>query len=190
MRTFIALPLPSEIKDFLKSLQNELNHPDLEVKWVKPENIHLTLKFLGEIKEEKISLIKEIIDKVSGEISPFVISISSLDAFPNRKLPKVIWVGIEKGDDEIKKLAKRLEEETQKIGIPKEKRTFTSHLTLARLRSFKGLDSLREKLNRMSDYPLKQKKEFLAEKIILYKSTLTIQGPLYEEIYVRNLKTS
>jgi len=189
LRTFIAIPLPLEIKNFLANLEEELKTCQADVKWVNSTNLHLTLKFLGEIKEEKIILIKKIIDKISQETHKFIISLSTLGTFPKTHLPKVIWVGIE-NEEEAKNLAKRLEEDLYKIGFPKEKRPFSSHITLGRLRSFKNIKILVDKLENLKDYPLREKKEFLVEKIILYKSNLTPQGPIYEELYSQSLKTN
>jgi 2'-5' RNA ligase len=184
MRTFIALPLPEEIKNFLANIQDELKPLNLDAKWVEPQNIHLTLKFLGEIKEEKLPLIKKIMDDLCKDTENFKISLSYLGTFPPKGIPRVIWVGIEEGEKQTKDLAQKLEEKLKGIGIPKEKRPFSSHITLARLRSSKNTKSLIEKLNKQEKF----NKIFFAQKINLYKSTLTPQGPIYEEIYTSNLK--
>ncbi|MCM8792452.1 MAG: RNA 2',3'-cyclic phosphodiesterase [Candidatus Omnitrophica bacterium] len=190
MRTFIAIPISSQIKNFLENIQNELKTAGLDVKWVKAENIHITLKFLGEIKEDKIPLVKKIMDSVGERINPFVVSISSLGVFPKKELPKIIWVGIEKGNEELKNIAEALDDKIKKIGIPKEKRPFTSHITLGRLRSLQNVKKLTERLEPLSEYIIQEKKEFTVKEIVLYKSTLVSHGPIYEELYVRNLKTT
>src|SRR3990167_7792589 len=120
MRTFIAIELPSEIKDSLRRLQEKLKASKADVKWVEPNNIHLTLKFLGEIEDKKLEKITQIIDDTAKEKNKFQIHISSLGAFPKIDFPRVIWVGVETGDKETKQVAEELEEKTAKIGIPKE----------------------------------------------------------------------
>ena len=104
LRTFIAIGLPAEIKAFLGKLQETLKKSNADVKWVKPENIHLTLKFLGEREKKKIDEIIKIIDDVSSEASVFQLEISSIGAFPKKEYPRVIWVGLNEGDKEIKQI--------------------------------------------------------------------------------------
>src|SRR4030043_96643 len=135
MRTFIAIELPPEIRDSLSRLQEELKATQADVKWVEPQNIHLTLKFLGEVEEKKIAKITEIMEDTAGKINKFPARLTSLGAFPKIDFPRVIWVGLDTADKEIRQIAKELEEKIAKIGIPKENRAFSSHITIGRLRS-------------------------------------------------------
>lgn len=190
MRTFVALELPSEIKEHLAGIQNKLKSSGADVKWVEPENIHLTLKFLGEINEKKLDKIVSILDELSKNKNAFYLRLSSLGAFPKINSPRVIWIGVDKGDAETKDIAKALEEKIASIGIPKENRPFSSHISIGRLRS--GLN--RQKLvNDLLDLQLNfenEAKEFLVTKITLFKSTLTPKGPIYEVLKEANLKTT
>src|SRR3989338_713711 len=122
MRTFIAIELPSEIKNYLAALEDQLKTTRADVKWVKPDNIHLTLKFLGEINDEPLEKIKEILNSVTADKSSFSLRLASLGAFPKTNYPRVIWVGIDNGDKETKEIAKELERKIEKIGIPAEDR--------------------------------------------------------------------
>lgn len=190
MRTFIAIELPAQIKDHLASLQKILKKSEADVKWVEPANIHITLKFLGEIDEEQLKKIILIMDQISSNTRRFTVTLGSTNAFPNIYSPRVIWMGTEKGNKEIKILAKELEEKIQKIGIPKEDRAFSSHITLGRTRS--GLN--RAKLTEALQETLKpedpaQPREFPVIGITLFKSTLSSKGPIYEAIKESNLKT-
>ena len=106
MRAFIAIELPKNIKASLAGLQEELKTSGADIKWVEPENIHLTLKFLGEIDEIVFNKVIKILGDIGLEINPFQLSICSLGAFPKINFPRVIWVGIDKGDSEVKKIAK------------------------------------------------------------------------------------
>ena len=188
MRTFIAIELPSEIKDSLSRLQEELKTSGADVKWVTPENIHLTLKFLGEIDDKKIDKIIKIIDDTAKEKNKFQIRISSLGAFPKVDFPRVIWVGVDTGDKETKEIAEGLEEKIAKIGIPKEDRPFSSHITIGRTKSSLNREGLVQDLKDKAELG-GGKLNFYVTKITLFKSTLTPKGPIYEVLKATNLKT-
>jgi 2'-5' RNA ligase len=190
MRTFIAIELPKNIKDFLVRLQDQLKKSRADVKWVQPQNIHLTLKFLGEIDEQKLDKIVLILEEITKTNNSFYIRISSLGAFPKIRFPRVIWVGIDKGDMETAQIAKVLEEEIAKIGIPPEKRPFSSHITIGRVRSNLNQGELAKNLDDLANSSLGENLEFLVTKIMLFKSTLTPKGPIYEVLKEAYLKTS
>ena len=189
MRTFIAIELPKEIRDYLGNLEDALKATQGDVKWVEPKNIHLTLKFLGEIDEPKKEKINSILDAVAKEKSSYKIRISSLGAFPKLNFPRVIWVGADQGDTETKEIAKILEEKIQKLGIPKEGRAFSSHITIGRTRSTKNREKLVQELKNAADFS-GSNLEFTVTKITLFKSTLTPTGPIYEVLKEANLKTT
>ena len=190
MRTFIAIDLPKGIKDYLAGLQAELKSSGADVKWVKPENIHLTLKFLGNINDKKLDAVKRVLQDTAKNKSPFLIHISSIGAFPKMNFPRVIWVGIDKGDSETKQIAKELEEKIQKLGIPKEKRAFSSHITIGRIRSPLNREKLIQRLSNLIGNLGGENLKFLAGKITLFKSTLTPQGPVYEAVKETSLTTT
>jgi 2'-5' RNA ligase len=180
MRTFIAISLPAHIKERLASLQNQLKATGADIKWVEPQNIHLTLKFLGEIDDEKLEKTSSILENVAKDKNSFQIRIYSLGAFPKIISPRVIWVGIDKGDRQTQEIAKALEEKIVKIGIPKEDRAFSSHITIGRTRSGLNREGLVKEMNYLADSFGKENLEFSVNKISLFKSTLTPKGPLYE----------
>jgi 2'-5' RNA ligase len=187
MRTFIAIALTREIRDYLASIQEELKKCRADVKWVQPENIHLTLKFLGERDEKKIEKIKLELEETARDKKSFSIRLSAVGAFPKLDFPRIIWVGIDRGEKETEEIAYELEERIAKIGIPKEDRPFSSHITIARLKSPLNRESLVQELKKLAP---PQGKEFKVGKITLYKSTLTPQGPIYEALKEANLKTT
>jgi len=190
MRTFIAIELPKEIKDSLAQLQEELKKTGADVKWVKPENIHLTLKFLGEINNKKLEKITEILWDVAKNKDSFSIRLSSIGTFPVLSSPRVIWVGIDMGGKESEKIAWELEKKIARIGIPKEKRPFSSHITIGRTRSTQGRDNLIQELKNLEGNFRLENSEFLATKITFFKSTLTPTGPIYESLQEANLNTT
>ncbi len=178
MRTFIAIELPQEIKEELGRLQEKLKAAGADVKWVEPKNIHLTLKFLGEIDEQARNRICSTLEEICRTRKPFVIALSSLGAFPNTISPRVIWAGISQGDSEVKEIAQAVEEHLETIGFPKENREFSSHITIGRTRSGKNRQELTKLLANLTQKNLER--QFPVTKIILFKSTLTPHGPIYE----------
>lgn len=189
MRTFIAIELPEEIKNRLKSLQERLKTAGADVKWVEPQNIHLTLKFLGETNDKKIKDIASVVRQVAENNPGFTMRISGLGGFPDAESPRVIWVGIAKGGEEIKAVAADLEERVAKLGIPKEKRLFSGHITIGRTRSALNLGGL---VQSIKDNAQKTGEiaEFNARGITFFKSTLTPKGPTYEPIAQASFKTT
>jgi len=189
MRTFIALPLPEKIKDYLCGLQDRLKKTGADVKWVNPKNIHLTLKFLGEINPEQTKELEVFFEKIAAGVSAYTISIGGIGAFPKIQSPRTIWVGIEKGKEETRDLASRLEEKVSTIGIPKEERPYSCHLTIGRTKSSLNRSKLIQGLNDLLKDPISSL-EFPVNRIILFKSTLTPGGPIYEVLKEANLKNS
>jgi len=189
MRTFIAIDLPKDIKETLADLEEQLKTCAADVKWVAPKNIHLTLKFLGEIEEDKLEKINQILEEVAKTNTTFSLGIFSLGAFPKINFPRIIWVGVNQGKNQVEELAKELEDKIAKIGIAKEKRPFSSHITLGRIRSGLNREKLVQSLIQHSGLEGKNL-QFLVTKICLFKSTLTSGGPVYEAVKEINLKTS
>lgn len=190
MRTFIAIELPETIRIRLSALQKKIQDSAAGLKWVNPQNIHLTLKFIGERDEKKVKEIREILKEVAGKNYSYAATISSLGIFPAKNSPRVIWAGIEEGDKETKEIAKELEEKISKIGIPKETRPFSSHITLARVKSALSRESLIQELDNLTADLTSQNLSFPVEKIFLFKSTLAPLGSIYEVLEEANLKTT
>lgn len=190
MRTFIAIELPKEIKGRLAELQEGLEASGADVKWVKTENIHLTLKFLGEIDNKRLDKITAIIDSVAKDKKSYLVRIGSVGAFPKINSPRVIWVGLQEGDAETKAITEELEEKISKTGIPKEKREFSSHITIGRTRSGLNIEKLVQGLEILAADFGGETLEFPVKKITLYKSTLTSSGPIYEILKEASLQTT
>lgn len=179
IRTFIALELSNDIINELARLQDELKEVGSDVKWSNPSNIHLTLKFLGEIEEEKVSQIKQILDDISNNEKPFDVTLSEVGAFPNLDFPRVIWVGLDGNTSVIGKIVNVLEDTLEKIGFSKGMRPFSAHLTLGRVKSGKNKLELKEKLSTLKVNPISTK----IKSIILFKSKLTPTGPIYTSLH-------
>ena len=119
-RTFIAVKLDAHIQTQLQKIQAILKKIDSNVKWVEPKNIHLTLKFLGEIPMETINKLTVILPPVCMATLKFSIALVSLGAFPGLEYPRVIWIGIDSGQNELKNLAARMDTALNELGFKKE----------------------------------------------------------------------
>ena len=179
LRTFIAIHLTPEIQDILKKIQLDLKKTGADVKWVQPHNIHLTLKFLGDVSLDKIDELKKVIQKSIEGTKAFEFQITSIGAFPKVEAPRVVWVGVNQGKSQIKTLADSLEKSLETIGFAKEDRDFEAHITLGRVRSSLNRFALSKAIEQ---YPMPALPSQKAESIVLFKSTLTPQGPIYESL--------
>lgn len=179
LRTFIAIELDKKIKDYLRQIQNEIKKSDADVRWVNPDNIHLTLKFLGDTPVEKIDKIIQIMTREVRGLNPLSFTLTSLGCFPDTSKPRVIWMGITDPENQITVLASSLAQALKQIGFKNEKLSFSPHITLGRVKSLKNAKLLS---NYIKNYGLSHQECFkqTLNHIALIKSTLTQQGPHYE----------
>ncbi|MBC7327246.1 RNA 2',3'-cyclic phosphodiesterase [bacterium] len=177
LRCFIAILLTEEIKEKAAEIQNRLKKINADVKWVERENLHITLRFLGEIEEETVEKVKSLMEEIGKKFSSVRLIFKGIGAFPDSRRPRVIWIGGEA--QMLEKIAEELEKGVRKIGLPPEK-PFSFHLTLGRVRSGKNLNSLTKAMYELSDVDLG---EMEANKISLMLSTLYPQGPQYSVMY-------
>jgi len=175
MRTFIAIELPDNIKKEIEQLQAPLKKTGAFVSWVKPANIHVTLKFLGEVPEDKINEVFSATEKALEGAKKFTMSLKGTGVFPNLRRPRVIWVGSGSGEEELSHMANRIEEEMEKIGFPKEKRKFSAHFTIGRVKSPKNIEKLME-LVESSDF---QTEKIEVNEVVVMKSQLHPAGAIY-----------
>ena len=135
IRSFIAIPVPSAgiqaLGDAVKRLDSDLGG---SVRWVRPEGIHLTLKFMGDIQAEMVKRVLDALPPVAARFSPFELSISGLGVFPNPQRPRVLWAEVHGDLETLSALQLAVDDAVGKLGLPREKRRFTPHLTLGRVR--------------------------------------------------------
>jgi RNA 2',3'-cyclic 3'-phosphodiesterase len=186
LRTFIAVELNSSLREALARIQKELKSSGADAKWVKPENIHLTLKFLGAIPLDKIETINRVLQDIADQFPAFAISLSQLGAFPKIEFPRVIWIDLKEGKETLERLAKEIEAKLSSLGFPPEDRAFQTHITLARIKSAQNRLNLVKQLKETDVPALNQK----IDKITFFKSTLTPKGPVYEVLKEIILKAS
>lgn len=178
IRCFIALELPSDIQSILGEMIGHLKTSGADVKWVDPGNIHLTLKFLGEIPETDAILIGLGLNTLKGKLKTIDSGVGRLGAFPSLERPKVIWAGLSHGAEEIKVIYREMEDLTADISEEEKGREFRPHLTLGRVRSNKNLQQLTDKLREIKFVD----RQFNFTRLALIKSTLTREGAIYSEL--------
>src|SRR5262249_43454529 len=175
MRTFIAVEIPEQIKTELAKLQNDLRRAQADVSWTKPENIHLTLRFLGEIAEGRLEALKRICADSAAEFRPFTLALNGAGVFPNFRQPRVLWAGLA-GEIEIAaQLQKRLEDGLVSVGFAPEDKPFKPHLTVGRVKSGKNA----RQVAAMAEIYQFPSLSFEVGEIVLMKSELHPAGSRY-----------
>jgi 2'-5' RNA ligase len=180
LRCFIAIELPPEIKRGLKQLQSRLKAENkAPIKWVEPENIHLTLKFLGNVAADRIGDVSRAMNNAVQGTPPFSLSVRELGVFPNPKRVQIVWVGVSGELEKLAGLQRRIESGLEGLGFTPENRRFTPHLTLARVRD-QATPNEREGLGQLiGQTEFDAAPSFRVDSVKLMKSQLTREGPIY-----------
>lgn len=179
MRCFVALPVAPAVRRALAATQAVLRRAGADVSWVAEDNFHLTLKFLGEIDETAAATLKALLADDLGRRPRPRLHYAGLGAFPERGAPRIVWAGCSGDVAALSDLAAAAERAAATIGVPPERRAFTPHLTLGRVRSSRGQAALRATIERHA------RAEFGADApaaAVLYRSILTPDGPVYEPL--------
>ena len=167
-RVFIAFDVSSEVRDYLFDLQKKISK-FVKAKWVEKKNIHLTLKFLGEIDDEKLGKVKKELAKI--KFKRFDVVLDELGVFPDENSIRVIWVGLK--SDEIFNLQKKIDEDLLESFSSDQK--FTSHITLGRVKAVKDKEKLKDFFSKIKIDKIK----FSVDSFKLYRSELSKDGPKY-----------
>ncbi|MCY3772283.1 MAG: RNA 2',3'-cyclic phosphodiesterase [Gemmatimonadetes bacterium] len=175
MRTFIAVEVPDTIKDQIAELENRLKGTGTDIKWVEPGNIHITLKFLGNIETDQPTAIRGGLSEALDSTGPFDLKLGRVGAFPDLNRPRVFWVSVEEGRDELILMQQRIETELHARGFVREERPFSPHLTIGRVRSPRGLAKLTELVQTAAF----ETDSFTVNRVALVKSDLKPEGPVY-----------
>ena len=178
IRSFIAFDIDSEsVIKRLSEVQKTLVNTGANLKIVKPQNIHVTMRFLGNISPNMIDSIYEEMEKVS--FTPFEIELRGLGAFPTLKYARVVWAGIKKDAEELEGISDQLEPRLQRLGFKPDSRGFSPHLTIARVRSGRNKAELIRTIQEFEDYQFGMIK---ASCLRLKRSVLTPKGPIYSTL--------
>jgi len=183
MRCFIAIDIDKKIRDLLGDLQRQLRgsidvKKKSDINWVNPDNMHLTLKFLGEIKDEKAADVCNIVKAVAGKHKSFELDIETVGHFGGGS-PKVLWVGTGEGSENLLKLQKDIESSLALAGWPEEAREFAGHLTICRIRHPIAGMKLAKASEDYKDFKLGTTS---ADSVCVYQSELKPNGPVYTRL--------
>jgi len=175
-RLFIAIELPDAVRAAIDESLRLFKSRIPGVKWVISDNLHLTLKFLGNTPEDQIVEIGRIGAETASGFAPMEFDLQGLGAFPSPARPRIIWAGLGGDVDRLAQLAGRLDQALSSLGFEPETRRFSAHITLARARRKQRVPSIVEQVEKMGGATLQA---FTAGEMTLFESTLTRQGPIY-----------
>jgi len=184
VRTFIAFELPEHIVSAISQIQEGLKKSGLKMKWVKPENIHLTLKFLGNIKTSDVEKVDRAMTQSVKSVDPILLAVKGIGVFPDLRRPRVLWVGITGSVNSILTLHSAIEENLESIGFPKENRPFKGHLTVGRVKA--KIDPKRL-TDAMKVFETFESESFIADHLILFQSELRPTGAVYTKLKTQSL---
>lgn len=177
IRSFIALPLNTQIRDAAATLMERFYDYASGIKWVEAENLHLTLKFLGDVDNREIPDVCKEIRRCCEEVNPFGLEIQGVGGFPSIDRARVIWAGVEDESGQLTKLATRIDEQMGTLGFKREFRDYTPHLTLGRLKKgSRPAEGFAEQASREAEFTVGSVE---CREVYLLASYLEKQGPTY-----------
>jgi RNA 2',3'-cyclic 3'-phosphodiesterase len=178
MRVFVAVALEAALRKVVAELPPHLNSAGV-FRWVPTGNLHLTLKFLGEIAEERVPRVVGAAQEVAGRATPFPITLGGVGAFPSPKRPQVVWVGVAQGADRLSELARDLDVTLYRVEFPKDSRPFRPHLTIARAKQAGSLPDLSGPLRRLREMVVGAQ---TVDALLVMQSALNPGGAIYRPV--------
>lgn len=184
LRTFVAIEMSPEVRSRARQLIVRLQDCGAKATWVKPEAMHLTLKFLGEVELLEMPAVCEAVTAAVADLPPFEIQVQGAGAFPTAARPRTVWLGVRRGQEELIALHDAVERALSRLGFRQENRRFRPHLTLGRVRGDRALRELGE--------VVKQHAEFVGgvasvDEVVVFSSELEAEGPIHEPLAVAPL---
>jgi len=178
IRSFIAIPLTGEVQRATKKLARELQSEKDGMRWVPDDNLHLTLKFLGDVVDREVHQVCKVIRQCCANIDPFELKLEGTGGFPSGDRPRVVWAGITAGGEFLIDLVTELEQGLSKLGFKPEPRDYRPHLTLGRVRSGSRAAS-QEVVDKVARFKNRRLGVLAVEEVRLYASYLDKEGPTY-----------
>jgi len=182
MRTFIAVDAPPHVRQAAGRLIEQLSRATSGVRWVAGENMHFTLKFLGEVEREQTHAIGRAVKQAVAETAPFVVTCGAVGAFPSVGRPRTVWLGLSAGAEAMARLHKTVDRAMRELRFPREDQKFHPHLTIGRVR--RAARNLPELLRQHADTETGQ---FTVRDVVVYQSDLKPSGPIYTPLARANL---
>ena len=179
-RAFIAIDLPESVRLFLAEVQEALKSYGLSIKWVRPQNIHLTLKFLGDTDTAQTTRIAAAMTLAARDCPGVSLTAKDIGVFPDLKRPRVIWAGITGQLEILKNLQRTLDDHLADLSFPKDPRTFRAHLTLGRVKGKIVSASMKTAIDELKGY---ESEPFEVDRIVLFRSELRPTGAVYTQVH-------
>lgn len=186
VRTFIAVEVDEGVRSRAAKLIKQLRQSGADVTWVAPENMHLTVKFLGDVDYRDVYHVCRAVEECVAELEPFTVEIRGVGAFPSLERPRVIWLGVDLGSEEMSMLNEKVETALSALGFPREGRKFHAHLTLGRVKKGgRALEHLVAMLREVKDQDFGP---VVVDQVVIFSSELHPTGPVYEAMGHAELK--
>jgi RNA 2',3'-cyclic 3'-phosphodiesterase len=175
LRIFICIEVPASIKQRIDDLQQDLKEISAPMSWTRSDNVHLTIKFLGNVKASRLPKIAAACERAAAGLAEFEIEVTGAGCFPSARAPRVLWIGLNDASDSLNKIHEQIENELAGEGFEREGRRFSPHLTIGRARDPRKAGPAAEKLVAMGFEP----ERFEAREIIVMRSQLSPKGSIY-----------
>lgn len=184
LRAFIALDLPDGIRHYLRTISATMQErlAGMPIGWMPVENIHLTLKFLGNISEQNADNIGRILDDLAPKFSPLELSVGGVGAFPNPKRARVLWVGVAAAEA-LLDLQQEIERGCQSLGYPAERRPFSAHLTLGRVQRDASHKEVQQIARGLQTQDFDRRERVFVDELALFRSELSPEGAVYSALH-------
>ncbi len=179
IRSFIAISLPESVLRAIGKVQDTMGSSGLDIRWVRKEGIHLTLKFLGDIDSSDVDKIRSALEQGVKGFAPFLLKGEGVGVFPNLRRPRVVWAGISGDVQVLSALQGNLNAQLREVGFPKEKRRFKGHLTVGRVKGRLDSAKFRAALEEFGGF---ETESFEVQSVVLFQSTLQPQGAIYTKL--------
>jgi len=184
LRTFIAVEISAETRSRARQLITRLSGTGAKVSWVKPDCLHLTLKFLGDVDLREIAALGEAVTRATADLPPFEIEVRGAGAFPTAARPRTLWLGVGRGSDEMVALHDAVDGALDGLGYRREQRRFRPHLTIGRVRGERDLELLGQLVSEHADFAGGVTS---IDEVVVMSSELSPDGPDYEPLAIAPL---
>jgi 2'-5' RNA ligase len=179
VRAFLSIEIENQtLLSRVRTIQQRLDQTAAKMKIIKSENIHFTLRFFGDTPLSRLDQIKTRLDEI--KFNPFEIEVAGVGSFPNKRRPRIIWIGVTQNAPKVLKLKDEIDSSLIDIGYQPEKRKYTPHATIARVRHVKDSRRIADNLENLANEVIGKMN---ITKVIMMKSTLTPSGPIYESLW-------
>ena len=187
IRAFIAVELPPAVREAVEGVVRELRSGIGDgVRWVRPEGVHLTLKFLGDIDAGSVPAVSRAMAQCAASAAPFDLFLEGVGVFPNARRPRVIWIGLGGALEPLLALQHSIDRELEGLGFARERRPFTPHLTLGRVRDGISAQQSRGVSEAIAEVAIERRVEVPVREVLLIQSDLRPSGAVYTRLYAAN----